>query len=169
MKKSIIALSVILLILISAVAVSAGVVTTAEPTNGSTVYIAGNPDMFPLEYYDDNAHEYRGILPEMYRGISEKSGYDFSYISAGDKNEQYRLAVNKQVDIVSAHQKGDVDGLTDMIELTVLNDKGEKIPVCIGFTEIASKELVEAVREGVSSLSASDILSYSAILGTAMV
>ena len=162
MKKSIIALSVILLILISAVAVSAGVVTTAEPTNGSTVYIAGNPDMFPLEYYDDNAHEYRGILPEMYRGISEKSGYDFSYISAGDKNEQYRLAVNKQVDIVSAHQKGDVDGLTDMIELTVLNDKGEKIPVCIGFTEIASKELVEAVREGVSSLSASDILSYSA-------
>ena len=70
-----IALSVLLLMLLSVFAVGAGVVTTAEPTNGSTVYIAGNPDMFPIEYYDDKTDEYRGILPEMYRSISEKSGY----------------------------------------------------------------------------------------------
>ena len=65
MKKCIIALSALLLVILSVIAVSAGVVTTAEPTNGSTVYIAGNPDMFPIEYYDENTKEYRGILPEM--------------------------------------------------------------------------------------------------------
>ena len=70
MKKCFIVLFALLLVILSVIAVGAAVVTTAEPTNGSTVYIAGNPDMFPIEYFDDQAKEYRGILPEMYRSIS---------------------------------------------------------------------------------------------------
>ena len=157
-----IALSVLLLMLLSVFAVGAGVVTTAEPTNGSTVYIAGNPDMFPIEYYDDKTDEYRGILPEMYRSISEKSGYDFSYVSAGEKNEQSRLAVNEQVEIVSAHEKGSVEGAADEVDLTVVDKDGEEVTVSIGFTKIASDELRAAIAKGVEGFTASDILSYSA-------
>ncbi|MBQ9248026.1 MAG: hypothetical protein IJ171_05505, partial [Ruminococcus sp.] len=162
MKKCIIALSALLLVILSVIAVSAGVVTTAEPTNGSTVYIAGNPDMFPIEYYDENTKEYRGILPEMYRSVSERSGYDFSYISAGEEDEQNRLAGNEQVEMVSAHQKGSIDNLAEVFDLTTISKDGEEVTVSIGFTAIASSELIEAVKAGVSDITASDILSYSA-------
>ena len=162
MKKSFIVLFALLLSVLSVIAVGASVVTTAEPTNGSTVYIAGNPDMFPIEYFDDQAKEYRGILPEMYRSISEKSGYDFTYVSAGDKDQQWRLAMNEQVEIVSAHQKGSIEDVDELIDLTTLHQDGEEITVSIGFTEIASPELKEAVKNGVSAFTASDILSYSA-------
>ena len=41
-----------LILLCSAFSISAAVEYTAEPTGGNTVYIAGNPDMYPIEYYD---------------------------------------------------------------------------------------------------------------------
>lgn len=163
MKKAIIALTALLAVVLSMIAVSADVVTTAEPTNGSTVYIAGNPDMFPIEYYDTKTKEYRGILPEMFRRISETSGYDFTYIAASDRDQQWRLALNDQVEIVSAHQKGSIESLTDEIELTTVTNNGKEITVCIGFTDIASEGVKQAVRSGINGLSASDILSFSAV------
>ena len=65
-----------LLLIISAFIANAAVSTVEKPTNGDTIYIAGDPDMYPIEYYDVRAKEYKGILPELYKKISNESGIE---------------------------------------------------------------------------------------------
>ena len=50
MKKLIISATILLCIFSLSASVSADLVSTQEPTAGNAVYIAGNPDMYPLEY-----------------------------------------------------------------------------------------------------------------------
>ena len=48
-------------------------VITSEQTEGYAdyLYVAGSPDEFPLEYYDEEAEEYKGIMPDFLKEISE--------------------------------------------------------------------------------------------------
>ena len=64
----------------------ARVSATKTDSAGETVYIAGNPDMYPIEYYDEKSETYKGVLPDLYTKISEKAGADFTYIMAGKSN-----------------------------------------------------------------------------------
>ena len=91
--------------------VCAQVDSTSEQTAGTAIYVAGNPDMYPIEYYNEETESYVGILPELYDQISEKYGMDICYVSSGMKNSQKRLASNCQVEIVSAHYAGDIRNL----------------------------------------------------------
>ncbi len=146
------------LLIFGTVAAHAAVYTVDEPTNGDTVYIAGDPDMYPIEYYDVRAKEYKGILPQLYKKISEDSGVDFSYINSGTSNEQYRLAKNKQVELVSAHAKGDVDFLSGEVHILTYNNGEEEVELCVGFTSIASDDLVNTVTSALQSASSEQIL-----------
>ena len=89
-----------------------------------------------LKIIDDSGFyhnkENKGILPELYKKISEDSGIDFSYISSDTTNEQYRLAKNEQVEIVSAHAKGDVDDLTDEVHILTYCKGEEEVELCEG-------------------------------------
>lgn len=149
------------LLLLGIFTAGAAVYTVEKPTNGNTVYIAGDPDMYPIEYYDAEDKEYKGILPELYKKISEDSGVDFSYISSGSVNEQYRLAKNEQVEIVSAHAKGDVDNLTDEVHILTYRKGEEEIELCVGFTSIANADLIKAVSSALKSASSEQILRLS--------
>ena len=84
-------------------------VTAAETTDNDTVYVAGNPDLFPFEYYDAQSKGYQGILPELYKQISQSSGLEFVYIHPGIMNQQGRLAKNCQVELVSAYIRGQIE------------------------------------------------------------
>ncbi len=162
MKQRITAIITAAVLLISGTfAAGAAVYTVEEPTNGNTVYIAGDPDMYPIEYYDTGAKEYKGILPELYKQISKDSGIDFSYINSGVVNEQYRLAKNKQVEMVSAHARGDVDFLESEVHILTYDKSGEEIELCVGFTSIASEDLVNTVTSALNSASSEEILRLS--------
>ena len=50
--KWIVWLTAAVLAVLSVTAAAAAVNFTEEPTGGDTVYIAGNPDAYPIEYYD---------------------------------------------------------------------------------------------------------------------
>ena len=76
--------------------------TATETAKNNTVYVAGNPDLFPFEYYDTRSNSYQGILPKLYKQISESTGLEFVYIHPGMINQQNRLAKNAQVELVSA-------------------------------------------------------------------
>lgn len=83
---------------------SAQVSYTEEPTGeADTIYVAGNPDLFPIESYNDEKGEYEGIVPEVLKIISEKTGINFTYVSAGSENRQVQLAKNKQVEMLTAY------------------------------------------------------------------
>ena len=59
------------------------------PASAKTeIYIAGNPDMPPFEYYDKNSGTYRGALPLVYQELEEKLNVDFIYLKPGRKNLQ---------------------------------------------------------------------------------
>ena len=116
-----------LLLLCSSLSISAAVEYTKEPTGGKTVYVAGNPDMYPIEYYDSDSKTYKGILPDLYKEISESTGLDFTYIRSGSKNEQNRLAKNRQAEIISAHIKGEIEELYKALGIEGEREKLEKL------------------------------------------
>lgn len=149
------------LLLFGTFAADAAVYTVDEPTNGSTIYIAGDPDMYPIEYYDTQDKEYKGILPELYKKISDSNGIDFSYINSGTTNSQYRLAKNNQVEIVSAHAKGDVEDLSKEVHILTYTKNKEEVELCIGFTSIAPDDLVNIVTSALQSASSEEILRLS--------
>lgn len=149
------------LLLSGSLSAAAAVHTVEEPTNGNTVYIAGDPDLYPLEYYDAREKVYKGILPELYAQISTDSGIDFSYIDSGASNDQYRLAKNKQAEIISVHAKGDVDDLAEEVHILTYQKGDEEIELCVGFTAIASADLIKTVSSALRSASSEQILRLS--------
>lgn len=162
MKRKLTAIiTVAVMLLFGTLTADAAVYTVDAPTNGNTIYIAGDPDMYPIEYYDTEDKEYKGILPELYKKLSDDSGIDFSYINSGTSNEQYRLAKNKQVEIVSAHAKGDVDDLAKEVHILTYQKGEQEIELCVGFTAIASDDLVKTVTTSLQSTSSEQILRLS--------
>ena len=132
--------------------------TAAEKTESDTVYVAGNPDLFPFEYYDTRSNSYQGILPELYKQISESTGLEFVYIHPGMINQQNRLAKNAQVELVSAYVQGEVE--TAERELILLRYDGNT-EICVAFTAITPGWVEEAIRSSLENLSAQQVLELS--------
>ena len=139
----------------------AEVSTTAEQTGGDAIYVAGNPNLYPIEYYDEAAKEYKGILPEIYKQLSDETGIDLTYICGGVANEQEMLARNKQVEIVSAHITDSIGFLSDSVHLFSFNRDGEDISVSIGFSEIMPKETAKNIAAYMQNFSKDKALALS--------
>lgn len=150
MKKLIVSATVLLCVLVLCTHVSADVVSTKEPTVPDALYIAGNPDLYPLEYYNENTKCYEGILPNLYKEISEQSGIPFAYICADDENRQKELAENFQVEVVSAYYKDEIS-VAQEIQLFSYSKDGQESIVCIGFTKIIDPELAAKIADAVQS------------------
>ena len=132
--------------------------TAAETAESDTVYVAGNPDLFPFEYYDAWSDRYQGILPELYKQISESTGLEFVYIRPGMVNQQNRLAKNAQVELISAYVRGEVE--TAERELLLLRYDGHT-EICVAFTAITPERVEEVIRSSLENLSAQQVLELS--------
>lgn len=142
------------------IAANADVTTTEEPTAGNAIYVAGNPDLYPVEYYNTKTEQYEGILPTIYQRISEDTGLSFSYIDAGTANRQKQLCKNNQVEIVSAYVQGKVEPAEE-VELFSYAKDGKEYIICIGFTEIVSPQVVEAVQNALEQISKEEWMAAS--------
>lgn len=129
-----------------------------ETTEHDTVYVAGNPDLFPFEYYDARSKSYQGILPELYQQISQATGLEFVYIHPGMLNQQNRLAKNGQVELVSAHVGGQVEAAER--ELILLQYDGDT-EICVGFTTITPGWVEKVIRSSLEDLSAQQVLELT--------
>ncbi len=65
------------------------------------IYAAGNPDAYPVEYYDWGTGTYRGMIPELLREFSDITGYEVQYYEPGESDQRRHLADNYQVDMIS--------------------------------------------------------------------
>ena len=148
MKKQILSILIMLCLFSLCVPGFADVVSTGEPAAGDSVYIAGNPDLYPLEYYNEKTECYEGILPNLFQKISEQTGIDFAYIAAAPEDRQKELAENLQVEIVSAYHKGEIS-VEKEIELFSYIKDGQEYTVCIGFTKIFSPTVAAMIEETV--------------------
>ena len=83
-------------------------------TGGTIIYVAGNPDLSPLEYYDAESQTYQGAIPEFLAAFAQAYGYDLRYFQPGTDDRRAELAENQQVDLISGCEAGDryahVDG-----------------------------------------------------------
>ena len=52
-------------------------------TEGTIIYVAGNPDLYPAEYYDAQSGTYQGAIPNFLRAFAEEYGYDLRYLRPG--------------------------------------------------------------------------------------
>lgn len=91
-------LTAVLLGTMLSAAAEAAVLSTPEATGeADTIYVAGDPDCYPVEYYDRESRQYKGVLPELLELAGERSGLDFTYVQAGPEDQRQRLAENGQV------------------------------------------------------------------------
>lgn len=103
----------------------------------SLIYVAGNPDAYPIEYFDADAHEYRGVIPELLREFSEESQYDIVYYQADGTDRRAELALNSQVDLVSGStEEGLAEGL-DSISVLGARSDGQEYDYRLYFTDSA--------------------------------
>jgi EAL domain-containing protein (putative c-di-GMP-specific phosphodiesterase class I)/GGDEF domain-containing protein len=77
-----------------------GTMQSAKPE--AVVYVAGNPDHYPIEYFDEKEHVFKGIVPDLLKLVSEKTGIQFIYMD--ESSDRENLIKNLQVDMVSDYQ-----------------------------------------------------------------
>lgn len=137
---------------------AAQVRTTEEATGpADSIYVAGNPDLYPVEYYNEESKTYEGVIPEIFKIVSEKTGVDFVYVSAGKKNQQKELAKNLQIELVSAHFAGDIEDLENETLLRIKTTDGGTGEICIGYTAIASQEMKDQITEAIRQIDDQEI------------
>ncbi|HIY54346.1 MAG TPA: diguanylate cyclase, partial [Candidatus Agathobaculum merdavium] len=124
----------------------------------TVIYIAGNPDLYPLEYYDAETESYQGVLPQLYAQFSAHSGYELIYYPTDGEDRREALAENRQVDILSGYAPGDEipEGVQAETVLRVTGD-GETDVYTLGFTSVAPEGLQEELTEYLQSVSQESI------------
>lgn len=65
------------------------------------IYVAGNPDAYPVEYYDRETEAYQGVIPQLLQRFSQQSDYEVRYYAPGEGDQRRHLARNRQVDMVT--------------------------------------------------------------------
>lgn len=104
------------------------VTAVKEPTgDADCVYVAGDPDGFPMEFYNEKSGCYEGIMPDALKLVSQRTGLDFVYVCAGTEDQRLRLLKNDQVEMVTGY--ADVE-----------------------FSHVAGKALKEKIRAGLDSI-----------------
>ncbi|MGN0726690.1 MAG: EAL domain-containing protein [Anaerovoracaceae bacterium] len=104
------------------------VTAVKEPTgDADCVYVAGDPDGFPMEFYNERTGCYEGIMPDALKLVSQRTGLDFVYVWAGKEDQRSRLLKNDQVEMVTGY--ADVE-----------------------FSHVAGKALKEKIRAGLDSI-----------------
>ncbi|MBQ8637257.1 MAG: EAL domain-containing protein [Clostridia bacterium] len=158
-------IAVLLIILVFCTNPAFAEVITTQKTDGYAdyVYVAGSPDNYPVEYYDEENNSYNGIIPQLLAKISDRLSTDFVYIN-GNKSDKNTMGENLQVDIVSS-----ADGITaygkDYLELLSFEYEGEVKKCGLLFTQIASDEIIARIKTAAAEISADErngiYLSYA--------
>lgn len=153
---------VCLIILLSAAQTAFAAVYTENRSDGirKGIYVAGNPDFYPVEYYNKETEQFEGIMPEILKSISESTGLDFTYLSEKGVS-QTELAENLQAELVSAY-------LTDSGESYAADDavvfsytyKGKDVNIGWAFTSICDKAVIQALKAESLKITEKDISGY---------
>ena len=128
-----------------------------------SVFIAGNPNLYPIEYFNPKTQQYEGVMPLLFERISNASGIDFTYIYSSEENRQQYLAENGQVDIVSAYVNDQID--TEYVPqesfLLSFSYQGKHQTVAVGFTSVCDDSVKQAVLSYLESMSEDELTSLT--------
>ena len=128
-------------------------VITNQRTEGYAdyLYIAGNPNNYPIEYYDEDAKAYKGVIPDLLSEISKHSGLNFVYIN-GNKNDRFEMGENLQIDIVSSQDANTSYG-KEYLELISYEHDGKTQKAGLVFTTIADDDEIFSIKTMLNKIS----------------
>ncbi|MBC8569566.1 EAL domain-containing protein [Zongyangia hominis] len=138
------------------VLVMSGFFAWAEEAPAETIYVAGNADHYPIEYYDQDAQQFAGVMPDLLRKIGEETGIEFVYLKPSHDREYY--VKNLQAEMLSDYQLTDFSaeryGLTYGPVYFSFPDKEGAEAVRFAFTPIMDEAVKARILEGFDTLSA---------------
>lgn len=155
-KFSWILLASLLILAGSPAAVDAHTNSALETTSKSeaVIYVAGNPDHYPMEYFDKKDHTFKGLVPDLLQIISKKTGIEFIYMD--EKVGRENLIKNLQVDMISAYPFNQ-EQIEDY-NLT-LSEKYFSIPteqgaedIYFAFTKVADPVMISRITDALQSI-----------------
>lgn len=119
------------------------------------IFVAGNPDLYPLEYYDTGTGTYEGVIPRLLARFSEETRYEIRYLQPGSADQREHLAENRQVDLISGCVAGEhiPHTLTDGITLVEAVENGESVVYQLLFTDLAPEAFQADLRQFFSQVS----------------
>lgn len=134
--------------------------------------MAGNPNAYPVEYYNKQTGEFEGFIPELLQQFSEQTGYDVRYYKPDSVDHRERWSDNRQVDLVSACLETDNFRHVVGQELVLLQTKQDGKTVTYGLyvTEAAPDMLADELRNFLSGTEQdvrTGLLVQSAVQGAA--
>ena len=159
-------LSIFIALLLSALLIPATAEVAFSKDNqgdSQSVFIAGNPDLYPIEYFNPKTQQYEGVMPLLFERISEASGIKFTYIYASKENQQQYLAKNGQVDIVSAYVNEQISTEYVPEESVLLNFsyQGKQQTVAVGFTSVCDDTVKQRVLAYLEAMSEEELTSLT--------
>ena len=122
---------------------------------GSTIYVSGNPELYPLEYYDSAGNAFEGAIPEMLGDFAEKSGYEIIYYEADGKDHRERHFENMQTDVISG-VGGDYQPAGETVTVFETEQGGETVSYGITFTESAPEGFKKDLKKYFEGISESE-------------
>lgn len=166
MKKTMAALLAVLLCGLLVCPALAAVSTTSEAAAGpGVIYVAGCPDWYPVEYYDDETKSFQGILPQLLEEVSQRTGLDFVYLRGGESDQRLRMADNKQADLISACTAaegfGQFRGVLLGEPLFSATKDGERVEVFFAYTGAGGRSLRRQVEGALEDLSKEGITAVA--------
>lgn len=125
-----------------------------EAQLGETIiYVAGNPDLYPLEYYNSETMTYEGALPSLLASFSSQTEYQVRYYKPGEKDLRASLAKNQQVDLISGCTAEEDWENCQPITVFHTTEQGESSFYQFYVTEVAPSGFGTALEEFVDGLS----------------
>lgn len=112
------------------------------------IYVAGNPDAYPIEYYDAETQSFQGMIPELLREFSGQTQYDIRYYKAEKTDERQQLAQNVQVDVISGCTQADAFRHLEGEEIYLLEtaENGETVTYQLFVTKAAPEKFAADLR-----------------------
>ena len=107
------------------------------------IYVAGNPDLYPIEYYDEDTETYQGVIPQLLEQFSKQSNYKIKYYNKVSKDERAQLAANRQVDLISGCVESETFVNTENESIVAFETvkNGKPVSYKIYFSEVAPESL----------------------------
>lgn len=124
----------------------------------NTVYVAGNPNLYPIEYYDNESKTFQGLIPNVLADFSRNGAYKIEYLDTQNHDMRRQKAENLQSELISGCVQSEFsDALWQdgVVVLDVMQD-GNIVEYKILFTQIADETLKNSLKEYFSNITASE-------------
>ena len=122
------------------------------------IYGAGNPDAYPMEYYNPQTQCFEGVIPQLLSRFSAQSRFQVVYYPSQGEDARRDLAENYQVDFASGYTQEDVFPVGGE-ELAVFQARieGEEVTYYLSFTKVAPQQFKQELAQFFQSLSQEEI------------